>query len=123
MPRGGKRQGKPGASYGNRTDLNAQPVRTATGQAYGTATAQAAAQQQMPLAQQPAPPAAAAAPGQPPAPAPQLGGLYNQSMREDEPLQAGLDGAMTSPSGRDLLLALYRQFPNPDLAEAIERLR
>jgi len=122
MPRGGKRNRIPGASYGNRTDLNAQPVRTAPGQAYGTAGAQAAAQQQMPLAQQPAPPAAGAAPVPSPSPAPPLGGLYDASMRTDEPLQAGLDGAMTSPTGRDLLLALYRQYPNPDLAAAIERL-
>lgn len=52
---GGDRQGRVGASYGNRSDLNtgprvpAQPVRTATGQTYGNATAQAQAQQAVPL--------------------------------------------------------------------------
>lgn len=29
MPRGGPRNGKPGASYNNRSDLNVKPVRTA----------------------------------------------------------------------------------------------
>lgn len=48
--RGGRRQGTPGASYQNRTDLNAhQPVRTAPGQTYGVAAQQARSQQQMPL--------------------------------------------------------------------------
>lgn len=50
---GGAREGKQGKSYPQRTDLNAAPVRTAPGQAYGAAAAQAAAQQVVPMAQTP----------------------------------------------------------------------
>jgi hypothetical protein len=52
---GGDRAGRPGASYQNRSDLAqgprapSQPVKTATGQPYGAATAQAQAQQAVPL--------------------------------------------------------------------------
>lgn len=53
---GGPRQGQQGKAYPNRTDLNAQPIRTAPGQPYGDAAAQAAAQAAVPLAQaQPVP--------------------------------------------------------------------
>lgn len=48
--RGGRRSGKVGKAYGNRSDLNgAQPVATAKGQAYGEAGAQAAAQKAVPM--------------------------------------------------------------------------
>lgn len=46
--RGGARLGQQGQSYSNRSDLN-QPVRTATGQPYGEAGRQAAAQKVIPL--------------------------------------------------------------------------
>ena len=49
--RGGVRQGTPGTAYGNRTDLNAAlPVQAATGQGYGEAGAQQAAQRAIPVA-------------------------------------------------------------------------
>lgn len=51
MPRGGKRQGRQGKAYPNRTDLNAQAVRTAPSQTYGDAKAQADAQRVVPLPQ------------------------------------------------------------------------
>lgn len=55
--RGGRRQGKPGESYQNRTDMNAQPIRTAPSQEYGQATEQRQAQQVVPLPQsRPLPP-------------------------------------------------------------------
>ena len=51
--RGGVRQGTPGTAYGNRTDLNAAlPVQAATGQGYGEAGAQQAAQRAIPVAPQ-----------------------------------------------------------------------
>ena len=122
MPRGGKRNGRPGVAYSNRTDLNAQPVRTAPGQEYGKQAAQARAQQAMPLAQTPPTPQAAAAPASSPAPVP-LGGLYDPSMRGDEPVQHGLGGQPSGPTTRDILLAVYRQFPNDDLLRMIETMR
>lgn len=48
---GGVRQGTPGVLYKNRTDL--QAPKAATGQEYGTAGAQIAAQQAIPLPAQP----------------------------------------------------------------------
>ena len=70
--RGGARQGTPGQAYGNRTDLNASlPVQTATGQGYGVAAAQQAAQRAIPMGAQPVPGAAApVAQGQGPIPQP-----------------------------------------------------
>lgn len=126
MPRGGKRQGKPGASYSNRSDLN-QPVRTAPSRHYGAAKEQAQAQKALPLPQAPGPPAAApaAAPG-PPAPAPSSGALppdpgllSGPTSRPHEPITSGLPvGAGPGPSALgagntpdDQLLAnLYRAF-------------
>jgi len=52
--RGGARQGTIGQAYSNRTDLNASmPVATQTGQDYGQAAAQQAAQRSIPVAAQP----------------------------------------------------------------------
>jgi len=66
--RGGARQGTPGQAYGQRTDLNASmPVQTATGQGYGVAAEQRAAQRAIPIAAQPVAGATASAPA--PAPA------------------------------------------------------
>lgn len=60
MPRGGKRQGKPGAAYGNRTDLalgpRKLPVTTAPSTEYGQATQLAQSQQAVPMASGPLPP-------------------------------------------------------------------
>lgn len=63
--RGGVRQGTPGTAYGNRTDLNAAlPVQAATGQGYGEAGAQQAAQRAIPVAPQQVSVAAPQAPAQ-----------------------------------------------------------
>lgn len=72
MPRagkGGKRSGAQGTAYSNRTDLNmnkALPIQAATGQGYGEAGAQRAAQRAIPLQGQnagmPAPAPAPSAP-------------------------------------------------------------
>ena len=61
--RGGARQGTPGQAYGQRTDLNASmPIQTATGQGYGVAAEQRAAQRAIPVAAQPVAGATANAP-------------------------------------------------------------
>lgn len=58
MPRGGRRQGKPGANYSNRTDLalgpRKLPLETAPGQEYGAAKQQLDAQRAVPITTQPA---------------------------------------------------------------------
>lgn len=115
--RGGARVGKPGASYSNRTDLNAQPVRTQTGQTYGEAGAERAAQQAMPLAGQPTPPDP-------------TGGLYAPTQRADEPVTAGMaQGPGAGPSfgeldDRALIEALARRFPGtPGLDRMLREMR
>lgn len=69
---GGKRVGRQGEAYGQRSDLNAQPVRTVPGQTYGKQAAQAAAQQVVPLPE-----------------APPLTPLGAPSARPNEPVTAG----------------------------------
>ena len=101
--RGGTRQGAPATAYPNRTDLNApktQPITTATGQPYGAATAQHAAQAAIPLpgpgAGLPAQSTPAAGPGAgTPGPATSPGGLGSIAAPSDmpqQPLTAGLTG-------------------------------
>lgn len=124
MPRGGRRNRTPGKNYTNRTDLQAQPVRTAPARTYGDATRHREAQQAMPLAQQPPVPTVSPAPASPsPAPEIPLGGLYDPSMRSDESVTAGLDMSPAGVTPRDKLIALYRRFPNDDLRRLIERMR
>lgn len=130
MARGGERLGKPGTSYSNRTDLNAQPIRVATGQTYGDAKAQRESQQAMPLAQVPTATPGGGAPqgaGQPPG---ALGSLYSPTGRPDEPLTAGMSqGAGPGPSfgelnDADILDALARKFPGlPGLHRMIQEMR
>lgn len=116
MARGGARSGRPGQSYGNRTDLNAAPrlaPSAPTGQPYGEAGAQLARQQEIPL-------------GRPPAPIP----LDSPSSRPNEPVQSGLPigpgpgpeaAALSSPDPVEMTIrALYEAFPNRDLAALIE---
>lgn len=108
--RGGVRQGTPGTAYGNRTDLNAAlPVQAATGQGYGEAGAQQAAQRAIPVAPQQVSVAAPQAPAQgQPAPTTITGQMPtlpsypgelkfdHPTDRPDEPITAGLnigDGA------------------------------
>lgn len=124
MPRGGARNGKPGASYSNRSDLN-QPVRTTQNQPYGQAGQQQAAQRAIPLPQ---------TSGVMPQPAP----LDAPTARPQEPLTAGIPSgpgpgpeALGLPIGdqagddemQAALAALYRIRPNSDLARLIGRIR
>lgn len=133
---GGARQGTPGTAYQNRTDLNAapsQPVRVATGQAYGQATAQTQAQQAIPLPQQASPPPpdahAAAAAFQMPA----FGPFDRPTERPDEPLTHGapvgpgagpeiLPGLGGAPSGMSALLrTIAGAVGSTDLDELAQR--
>lgn len=136
MPRkrqGGPRQGAQGSAYGNRTDLN-QGVRVATGQPYGQASAQEAAQRAVPL---PAAPRVQAAPPQPaPAALPGAAGPFTRATeRPGEPLTAGLSigpgpgpeavvGRWGGLSQNDQLIAelkgLYGAFPSDDIARLLD---
>jgi hypothetical protein len=120
LPRGGKRQGKPGATYTNRTDLMRQPVKTSPSPEYGTAVRQAEAQRAVPLAAAPPPPVPGAA-----------GPLDRPSERPSEPITAGMPmGPGPGPEvlgpqfgGPDPvadLRALYLLYPNEDLRRLIE---
>lgn len=122
MPRGGRRQGRVGDKFSNRTDLQLGarlPVQTAPSQGYGDRAAQERAQQAVPLkraggmspAQRPA--AGGAAEGRPPLPA-----LDAPTEFPDEPVTAGSAfGAGPGPS----VLGLPGQ---PDLrAEDVEAVR
>lgn len=82
MPRGGKRNGRPGKAYPNRTDLN-QGIKTAPGQAYGAQARQAEGQAAIPLPQSPAPQAMPFTPPQP-------GGFAAPTQNPGEPVTAGL---------------------------------
>lgn len=100
MARGGRRAGKPGVAYPNRADLNTTkqlPVQAATGQAYGVAGQQTAAQRAVPMGPPPSqpPPQQAAAPSVNPIAQPgTLGAFDRPSERPHEPITAG---AATGP--------------------------
>jgi hypothetical protein len=136
MPRGGRRTGVPGAKYPNRRDLSTQAVRTVTGQTYGQAGAQQAAQQTIPLPQQAPPPTAAPQPAQPPdlsnltlQPG-ALGPLHTPTQRPNEPLTAGLStGPGPGPAALGLpapdpvvntLRGIYARYPNPEIAALLQ---
>lgn len=131
--RGGSRQGTPGQTYANRTDLNQPklPVTTVPGQAYGVAGAQAAAQEAVPLPNNTAPPPAAPPPrAVGPLPG-ELGGLDRETDRPAEPLMHG--SPMGAGAGPEVLTtttddnvgmalrAMYQQFPNQDMADLIQQ--
>lgn len=120
---------------GNRTDLlsKPQPVRVATGQAYGAATASTQAQQAAPLPQAQVPPdqlALAAAQATPPPQQP----IHAPTARPGEPITAGLpvgpgpgpEVLARSPSVDATLLGtlrgLYQANPNSDLSKLIATL-
>lgn len=119
MPSGGPRVGAPGATYSNRTDLNQQPIRTATGQPYGVAGQQRAAQQAAPLPQK--------------APPPNFADLHGPTARPEEPVtagaalgagpgpaEAGIGPGGTSNDVQAYLEGLYRAYPTDDLGNLLE---
>jgi hypothetical protein len=134
QPHGGPRAGQPGKSYPNRTDLNAQAVRTTPGQTYGAQTAQAQAQQAVPMAGAAQPAAAGSQPdlqaltANMPQPG-SLGALHDPTSRPNEPLTAGLPtgagpGPSALPTAGDPTLAtlrgIYSKFPSPDILRLIQ---
>ena len=106
MPRGGRRSGKQGKPYPNRSDLRQAgqplPKETATGQPYGAAKAQREAMEAIPLRRSdvPVPQAGGApvmGPGRPPLP------FNRPTERPDEPITAGLStGAGVGPEALNL---------------------
>ena len=106
MPRtvqgkGGAVQGKPGAGYSNRTDLQrAEPVAVAPSAVYGQGVKERQAQQAVPLATPPVPAAAAPTPqpgpntpppqGLPPVSGPGILPFAHPTNRPNEPITAGL---------------------------------
>lgn len=103
MPRGGKRVGRSGAAYSNRSDLNApKPHLTSVSNVYGEAEKLRQAQRAVPAAAAPTVLAGAATPTGQPSPLPgggpqsptvlpgSLPPLTGPSQRPDEPLTAGM---------------------------------
>lgn len=137
MARGGARDGRPGVSYPNRTDLNPAkplPPTVAPGQQYGQGQAQRAAQQRVPMG-----PAPAAGPGA--APPPPMSGTISQALPpldapSDRPGEHVMAGAPLGPGPGpevlgipqgtdavdDYLRALWSIDPNPDIRELLEDL-
>ena len=149
MPRGGRRQGKPGATYGNRTDLNAQKVVRFPSEQYGRQAAQVRAQQAMQAA---GPPASrgiqfdnqqvstagvsraaeqSRVPGQPPQTPPiEPGGLpdlFAPTTRPDEPVTAGMPfgpgpGPMVMPTADDAAMDRLRMLARATGSPSLLRL-
>lgn len=127
MPRGGRRSGTPGKTYANRSDLTAQPVRTAPSQEYGQGVAQQNAQKALPLAQVSS---VAAAPPSQVNPVPDPGMLSAPTSRPGEPVTAGLPiGAGPGPGpgqGDNVLADLQRVYAfsgAEEVRQIIERLQ
>lgn len=139
MPRSGKggaRQGTPGQSYANRTDLNAatQPVKVAPSQQYGQAVQQQQAQQAIPL---PNNTALSSSPQAPPPASPgvvpgQMPPMNGPSARPSEPVTHGIS---SGPGGGPEALAsdplagkmsvmlsqIAQQSGSPDIAALAQR--
>lgn len=117
MPRGGERQGTPGTSYSNRTDLNAnrQPVTAPTGLPYGQRQQLEQAQQAVPL---------------PNVASDHVVPLSDPTARPEEPITAGLPfgpgpgpSAIAPQGDSDTILqlrALYQNFPDENIARLID---
>lgn len=121
MPRGGRRSGKPGAAYGNRSDLNQAPRAAGTG-TYGEAAAMKRAQEVVPLPKQP--PVASMPP-----PVPGAQPFTRPTERPGEPVSAGLPiGPGAGPEAMmhnvdpvlETLREAFRRYPNEDIAHLIE---
>lgn len=116
MARGGRRAGKPGKAYANRTDLAGKiPVQAAPNQAYGKAGAQMDAQRQLPMGAAPSPVGSGGGPAS--AGIPQLPPFDRPTERPDEPLTAGLSSgpgpgpeALNLQSPRDVELQAFMPY-------------
>lgn len=131
---GGARQGSPGQSYGNRSDLRSQKVSVPPSAEYGQGEALRRAQQAVPMAGAPAMPPASAAGAPPPRPfaTPEdTPTLTDPTRRPDEPLEAGMPfgpgpGPTAGPPGMTdveaRLRALYQAFPTTELRDLIRQI-
>ena len=114
---------------------NRVAIQAATGQTYGEAGKQMAAQRAVPMG---APQTESQAPAQAPRPMPgSLGSLTRPTDRPDEPITAGADfgagpsslqaGILPAPSASndvlEQLLYLNRLYPNPDVENLISVIR
>ena len=136
MPRGGRRSGKPGQAYPNRTDLNKgpQPVGNFAGPQvpYGTGAELSRSQQAMPVAPPPAPGPAQGpgGPAMPPGPAPgSLGQFDGPTQRPNEPLTHGLPigpgggpEVMSNPASRPAMTLLQQLANQPYVSDEIRSL-
>lgn len=135
MARGGKRNGKPGTAYAQRTDLQASPqaIKAAPGQAYGAAQLQREMQAAVPIAGTavpvPTPGAPAGASPAPQGPMPGMG-FADPTGRPDEPVMAGAPvgpgGGPEMLGGQDdvvmQLRAVYAAFPSEDLRAILQKI-
>ena len=132
MARGGRRQGKPGKAYTNRTDMNTNrmPVQSAPSAQYGERAKLDASQQAVPMGSAPE----AAPPTGPAPPVPGASGDFRRpTERPDEPFTTGLPmgpgagpealGAMAQPDEVTLQLrALYSKYPLAEIAELLDEM-
>lgn len=112
MPRGGRRAGRPGADYANRTDMQlgprTAPVVRIPNQTYGQQAQQVAAQQQVPMGTPAVPP---------------LTPLDAPSQRPNEPVTHGLpsgpgagpEALGITPDPLSELRAIYQAYPSQEL--------
>lgn len=119
MPRGGRRAGTPGTSYGNRTDLAGKvlPVQTGPSQQYGSRVASERAQQVVPMGTSPAPTPAAAPVAAPTPPVPP-GGVTPLDAPSERPGEHVMTGAPLGPgAGPEILGALNPPDADPSLSK------
>lgn len=131
---GGARQGQPGASYQNRSDLRAQKVTVPPSAEYGQGEALRRSQQAVPMAGTPVPAPPPAGAGAAPvryATPSDTPNLTDPTRRPDEPLEAGMPfGPGPGPSAAPApmsdtearLRALYQAFPTRELRELIRQI-
>lgn len=114
MPRGGRRGGKPGVAYQNRTDLNSAANKVGPSQQYGDAAAKQRQLQALPIQTQVATPAQAPVarpnPGGPPPGS--LGDFLRPTERPNEPLTAGIP--MGAGPGPEALGSLQQSDPDQE---------
>lgn len=130
---GGARQGSPGTSYSNRSDLRTQKIQVPPSAEYGQGEKLRRAQQAVPMAGAPAAPSAAPAGAAPPmfATPEDTPTLTDPTRRPDEPLEAGMPfgpgpGPTAGPPGMSdteaRLRALYQAFPTNELRDLIRQI-
>lgn len=122
--------------YSNRSDLRNSaklPAKAATGQTYGEAGKQVAAQRAVPMAAPPTDVAPTATPQQPRVAPGSMGPLSRPTERPNEPLTAGAPfgpgrtqqlGGYIGPRNSDPILdelrALYATYPSEELADMLD---